>query len=318
MKQNKDNPFFYQRNDFRTKACAIVILCLVALFSPFVAIAKGENEIFLKFEPSEKRIYPSQRFVVDLVLYVPTGIEVASIQKMSNPMFDGLKWSENSFNRHDESILDSEKSKDGKYNKTTVGRYVLVSDNPGQFKITPGRYFAFVLTGEKMIDPFWGTAYYKKERVEVQSESTSLKIQDIGKTENVLKSGIGEFEAAWILPPGDIEPGQEGIVILEIKGNGDLQNAEWPDLGNSFGSGLKFIGMSPDVNVFIKDGKIYSVARLECTFSASEPGDYIIESADVPFYSTERHKRVLTKSKPIKVKIEKGKISKRPTQYMDI
>lgn len=312
------NQFPSDRTNCLHRLVCLMLVCLLGSFCSVHSSAKDEDGIFLRFEPSEKRIFQNQRFVVDLVLYVPSGVEVASINRISKPDFGGLRWTESSLNHRDKSVLDGERTKDGKFLRTTVGRYVVLADDPGEFKIEPGRYSADVLTGEKMIDPFWGTAYYRKNRIEIRPEGSSLRVSRSGKGIEDSKSGVGEFEAVWILPPGDIEPQQEGIVILELQGYGDLENAEWPDLTGAFGSGLKFIGMTPDVNVYIKDGRVYSEARLECTFSASEPGEYVLESAAIPFFSSERHKIVQARTKPIRIKIEKGKTPGRPLQYLDI
>lgn len=303
---------------FWQRLVCLMIISLLGSLCSFQSAAKDEGSMFLRFEPSEKRIFQNQRVVVDMVLYVPVGLEVASINRISKPDFGGLRWTESSLNRRDRSVLDGEKTKDGKYLRTTVGRYVVMADSPGEFKIEPGRHYADVMTGEKKIDPFWGTAYYRKDRIEIRPEENSIRVSQAGQGTDLSKSGVGEFDARWILPPGDIEPQQEGIVILELQGYGDLENAEWPDLAGSFGSGLKFIGMSPDVNVYIKEGRIYSEARLECTFSASEPGEYILESAAIPYFSTDRHKIRQARTKPIPIRIEKSKTPGRPLQYLDI
>ncbi len=293
------------------------LLLLLTLFLGILpSFAKGKNvkvDGYFKFVVSEKNLYEGQPVIVDL-LYVGSQKDIAALNRQTYPDFGGLKWRETSVNSRER---DFSKGK-GDMESAIMARYIIEPERAGEYVINPGEILADVYTDETFVDPFWGATYREKVRVPVESKETKLKVSKLPADVTEKKMPVGDYDLEWILPPGEIVPGQEGIVILKVTGFGDFSGYSWDNIPNAFGEGLKFIGMSPDVNVGLKDGRIFSTANFICTFSALNEGSYMLNPIKVEYFSPSSKKRISKSVSPIKIEINKSKKAQRPLRYEEI
>lgn len=141
---------------------------------------------------------------------------------------------------------------------------------------------------------------------ELSTRDIKQKIYRLPKTVAGYSGAIGDFTIDAILPPGRIEKGQDGVVIIRIQGNGYVDGDAMPELRSYFPSGLNFKASTSDSDVRVEGDRMVSVIEAECTFTPAEAGEYILPAIDFIYFNPATRSYLTAKTKPLTIKVQES------------
>lgn len=185
-----------------------------------------------------------------------------------------------------------------------VFRTVLLPVGNGSVTIGPMKFRVGLIRRQVVNDPFWGP--FERDAVsdvELSTDRVSFKISPLPASKGAFSGAIGDFTLKAILPPGDIQPDQEVIVVYRLSGFGSLVSAVMPDIKNYLPEGVSFRSETKSESVSLRDGRVWSVMEVEVTLYVSDKGNYIIPPVETVCFSPDRGKYVTVRSAPLTIRV---------------
>jgi len=226
--------------------------------------------------------------------------------------------------------VDVERSSDGRWEKTSykgrqcfsavVFRTVLLPVQKGTVSIPPMKFKVGVVQRKVVNDLFWGPLERNIVNDEMLStEKISFKINALPKINEGFSGAVGNFKLDAILPPGDIEPEQDIIVVYRVSGQGSLVSAVIPDIIDYLPKGITFKSEAQSESASLRNGKLHSSMEVEFTVHVGEKGEYTIPPLSMVCFDPDSGKYVKIQSEPLTIKVGNARNRKiSPSQIYQI
>lgn len=150
-----------------------------------------------------------------------------------------------------------------------------------------------------------------EERV-LSTREIKQKIYKLPKAVAGYSGAIGNFKVNAILPPGKIEQGQDGVLIIRIEGEGYVDTDAVPGIRGIFPQGLELKAETSDSDVRIEGDRMMTVIETEYTFSATEAGDYTLPAVEFIYFDPDSRSYITARSKSLKINVQESKIPSAP------
>ncbi len=245
-----------------------------------------------------------QELLYEVRLYSETDA-IAQVGVGVPPQFGGLTV----YDTGGDTSLSRASYKGHEYFSAVIDRYYVDCHTAGKYSITGGTYTVYEPVAKVVNDPFWGpmrqTVY---EEYSLEASDVNVKISALPRVPSgfSFSGAIGEFEVTTWLPEGTIKAGEEAVAIVSIAGEGNLSEADIPDLKNAFSGDVRLKSVSEERNRFIKDGRLWEELELECTFlplPTDGSTECTIGKVTFGFYSTSKKRYIEVSSDPLTINL---------------
>lgn len=281
----------------------IFVNVLILSIASSVSAAENGIKIDAKVSISEKILYVGQCFnyKVDIV---SNSSNISAALPVNNLNFDGLKYigTPNTYSLPIETIIQNGKQR---YN-ITAGNFVLCCELAGKITIPASEYAVRIDTPVRSYHPFWGyyTSVASEEKI-INVPAISFKVKSLPPSPQNYSGAVGEFYIQSRLPIEEGDIGSKMQIVYIIEGRGLLTNVKSPINAKHFPDGLKLKNITPDEQIFFRDGELYSRTTYICTFTASEYNRYTIPELEFVFFNPQTGKYETIRSASRKIIIEK-------------
>ena len=274
---------------FCLKQGKILSLVLVLVLAFFIECKADSSEVDIKVEAEiEKSGYIGEVFSY-IVTLKSTSPDISNVKIVKNPSFpkDFTVIKGIAGNGRPQQI----KEKGRTYYKWTIIRNFLIPNKEGKFSISDAELIAFLPHEKVVYHDFWGPRRmieYKEVRLTVKDKD--IKVMSLPKSNEQEFAGcIGEFTLDAWFPPGYISPGKEAYAVFTISGFGSLEHLSIPNLAKLFVKQCKLKKVDQDEEQSQKDGKLYNIVKLTCTF-VPETDNFEILPLSLKFFNPKQGK----------------------------
>lgn len=305
-------PQFHIHSKSKLSLRFLIALALVMPSFAIKAAPKGTDaerfkpsDFTLKCEMKKTSLYEQEPVEVNVVLCSPTPnvVGVSEIRPMS------LNKGEFSFfspvRSAGESYVVNEKGR--KVYCYVVQTAVLSVGKKGKYELECPELQIEVAYPVVTRDPFWGYVQSSETvAYELKGDNTEFKVRELPKLpeKSVYSGAIGEFSIKTEVPPGDIVVNEEATAYVTISGIGWLPDTMLPEYRDAFKKGMKLKSISEERNRYVKDGRLISELRIECTFIPTERTDVEIGPITFEYFNPKTGKFVEGASEPTKVTVK--------------
>ena len=269
------------------------------------------SDFMLKCEMQKSTLYESEPVELDIVLYSPTP-DIAGVSEIS-PV--SLKSGEFSFfskvrNAGGQSVVDI---KGERYYRFVVESYIVSMARSGKFSVVGPELEVTVSYPVVVRDPFWGRVQtVENVSFPLEADKCDFKVKDLPRVpKNTVYSGaVGDFTITTDVPPGNIIVNEEATAYVTISGEGWLPDSMLPEYRDAFKTGMKLKSISEERNRYVKDGKLVSELRLECTFIPLQREGVEIGEVSFEFFNPNTGKYQTVSSAPVGVTVKSSTVKR--------
>ena len=247
--------------------------------------------VFGIIEQSKKEIYEGQPFIVEGKVY--SQVEILQVENYTNFELNGPT-EKHSLHQSNQVTSDFEVVNGRKVQTFRIGKTLLFPEKTGTFEVNPFKT-TILYKGQRNILP---------KRIKIVSNETSVKVKPLpnGVPSHFI-GGVGQFNLSASFKESSVKQGNVVELNLKIKGRGNLQNIEQPQL--DLPAGLVLYG-DPEVS----DSLSYSINGVEGVKSYSyyiqvnKPGKIQLDSIRIAYFNpiSESYETSSCHTKPLYVK----------------
>lgn len=197
------------------------------------------------------------------------------------------------------------------YLAVPVAKYSFTINEKGKYELHNAAYDVKVAYPVIVRDPFWGTVRTTETKsYRISPDKVSFRVRELpGVGDDGHFSGaVGNFSVKTIVPPGDIIVNEEATAIIEITGYGDIPENTLPEYRDAFGENAKLKSVSESRESYIRDGKLVTELRLECSFIPLKRDDVVIGEVSFEFFNPKNGKYETARSAPVEVEIKSSTV----------
>lgn len=287
----------------------IIIILTLLICSAFIQHISGKTNVkdgepYLEVRLAKNQFFSGERSIYEVVLFTPDP-NIAAVERVASPVFDGLSVSPSSADRN----LSKVTIKGRPYYSAVIDRFFLAMEETGKFSVKGGDY-RLGLNREIIVqDPFWGAIPTNRmEVINLVAPDIDFKVNPLpekGKTD-LFSGAVGVFTIDARLSEGEVTAGNDAILIVTISGIGDLSDVSVTPFSKVFPAELEFKSMTETDSHYIKDGRLGSEKEIECIFHPLKEGKFIIDNIPFTFFNerTLRYETIL--APPIEVEVNSG------------
>lgn len=202
-----------------------------------------------------------------------------------------------------------------RYYAFPLARFVMTVAEKGKYTLQGGAYDVQVAYPVVVRDPFWGnvrTTETKTYRIPVGERSFRVReLPKIGNGEH-FSGAVGNFTVRTVVPPGDIIVNEEATAVVEVSGYGTIPEQTLPEYRDAFRGNVKLKSISESRESYIKDGRLVTELRLECTFIPLQREDVRIGEVSFEFFNPRTGDYETVRSLPVEVET-KSSVVRRET-----
>lgn len=186
-------------------------------------ISGENNNIFIRILPSKTKVYEGEEVTATIKIYTRSNIE--SVQIEDAPAFSGFYSEDVTPPSRGQLSVSKEVVNGATYLTAVLKQNVLFPQRAGKIKIEP-------LTAECLVDQpvrtnnifaqFFGNSY-KRVPYDVKSESATVDVMPLPKTEKTFSGAVGEFTLSGELDKNKIKANDAVNLTITISGNGNLK-----------------------------------------------------------------------------------------------
>lgn len=268
---------------------------------------KISENMFLRLETDKKKVYVGEPVIARFKLYS----RLKSNSRLTqNPSFNG-------FSVIDLQAPDVTESASGKvngkeFNIYTVRKVLLYPLQPGTFTIEPLELENNVqfLQPSSTYDPYdlfsilnQGYGNTVSKIVTLATEPTDINVMPLpekNKPAN-FSGAVGKYNVSTRILRNDFRADEEGRLVLEISGRGNLQLVNAPQI--HWPSGIEAFDPQVSDTMDIANLPVTGRKKFEYVLSASRPGNYLIPPVSFSYFDPEIEKYVTVESDPITLNV---------------
>lgn len=269
--------------------CIAKILCVSFLMLGFSlpSLAKENSEDIIVTARIEKSGYVGEALVYEVRLESRYR-NIANVELIKNPAFPNkMKQIRGVTSNSSPEII---KRKGETYYSWVIGRNFIIPSEKGKYKITGGRYVAFIPKERIVDDFFWGKRrVYDYEEVQLSCNDVDFKVNELPKGNDSFSEAVGDFKVSAWFPRGEIYKDNEAYVVFKISGYGSLENLKIPNMYRLFNKGCTLKEVEEREEKMQRNGKLYSEIELICTFIPKE-NNFEISQMCISFFNPEDKK----------------------------
>lgn len=187
-----------------------------------------------------------------------------------------------------------------------IDSFVITLDKEGKNKLSGGEYSIDIAVPEVIRDKFQRERQvYRRQRMSVPVEPLFFSVKALPKNDDgkSFSGAIGNYSITVDIPPGDIYVDEEAIAIINVRGEGWINEQILPEYRGAFGKGTKLKSINEYRNKYLENGKLVSEIQLECIFIPTSLTESIIGEVSMEFFNPKNHKYTQVKSTPVPVKV---------------
>lgn len=290
----------HSRRCFSALAALLMVVCL----SPMSVLAAPKTKTptpYLEVNIGRQKVTEGERQMYEVTLLTPV-MDIAGIEIATPPDFKSLTFKQTS---GDSGI--GEEERDGvKYYTAVIDRYFVGFNNKGKYRIKGGEYRLGVNHRIKVNDTFWGPTYRNElEVINLTAPDVSVTVEslpELGKPADY-SGAVGSFSVTARAVQKEMRVGRDGVLIVSVAGNGDLNDAAIPDIRKSFPPELVLKSMTENRDYFVQDGKLGSEIEIECVFSPHKTGTFTIGGIEFKYYNSETHRYETAVSPDVEIEV---------------
>lgn len=299
-----------------TWALTLTALCCIQM-SAF-AVPKGKTPVpFLEVSIGRDKVTEGERLMYEVTLLTPV-MDIAGIEIATPPDFKSLTFKQTS---GDSGIGEVERG-GVKYYTAIIDRYFVGFNNKGKYRIKGGEYRLGINHRIKVNDTFWGPTYRNElEVMNLSAPDVSVTVETLPEAGRPAdySGAVGSFSVTARAVQKEMRAGRDGVLIVSVAGNGDLNDAAIPDIRKAFPADLVLKSMTETRDYFVQDGKLGSEIEIECVFSPRKTGTFTIGGIEFKYYNSETHRYETAVSPDVEIEVSNPPDKNtRPTEKLDI
>jgi hypothetical protein len=192
-------------------------------------VTANGKDLFFTAEPTKTGPYVGEPFGILFKLYIKKDVEVADLNFLKNPEFEGF-WSERLSNKIEgpfEKIIDGVP-----YKVYVVEKYMLVPQQSGTLKIKPMKLELVKMEYEERIFGFFKEWVQVPHKLQLTSGTKIVRVKPLPATgkPDYFSGAIGRYDLDLIMENDTVRAGEPVTLHIKISGEGNLGLIELPEI----------------------------------------------------------------------------------------
>lgn len=292
------------------KLGAVLLVMCISLLSAGSVRAQSEaqyedTQVFTVTSLSSDNFYVGVPVCFSVKLY-STNPSIDFVRPVSHPKFEGFDIKKYPVVRTDRyNRINREKYNGKMYYTVWLEDIVLVPQSTGRYTLAGEDFIAGINEYEVFTDPFWGTVRRAvPEEYPVTGEKVKVKVSQMPQNAPKDFTGaVGEYIIRTKVSR-EVSKGDDETLIVQVSGQGDLSEVEWPGLMTQFPTSIGVKSMSQDCRTYLDDGVLRSDLTFECGFSPAVEGLITIPSLSFNYFDPVKKKFRTAKSEVIEIEVK--------------
>lgn len=292
----------------------LFFLCCVSIFLATFASAADNNrfsddDFMIECTLDKNVLYEREPGMITVTLLTPTADIADVVEASPLELNHGSFASVSNVQVLDNTVKRRINGRD--YLAVPVAKYSFTINEKGKYELRNAAYDVKVAYPVIVRDPFWGnvrTTETKSYRITPDKVSFRVReLPDVGD-DGHFSGAVGNFSVRTVVPPGDIIVNEEATAIIEITGYGDIPENTLPEYRDAFGENAKLKSVSESRESYIRDGRLVTELRLECSFIPLQRDDVVIGEVSFEFFNPRSGKYETVRSAPVEVEIKSSTV----------